>query len=107
MGLTSEESLRTWGYFPGGPVAKTLHSQCRGLGSVPGQGTRSHVLQLRIHTLQQKILCGLTKTEDSTSRKAAKPVIYSHRDSTREPAGPTTEAGGPRACLQQGEPHTP
>ena len=67
FGLTSEESLRTWGDFPGGPVAKTLHSQCRGLGSVPGQGTRSHMPQLRIHTLQQKILCAITKTEVSTS----------------------------------------
>ena len=27
--------------FPGGPVGKTLHSQCRGPGSIPGQGTRS------------------------------------------------------------------
>ena len=29
--------------FPGGPVAKTLHSQC----SLPGQRTRPHMLQLR------------------------------------------------------------
>ena len=34
--------------LPSGPVAKTLHSQCRGLGSVPGLGTRSHLLQLRV-----------------------------------------------------------
>ena len=27
-------------YFPGGPVTTTLHSQCRGPGSTPGQGTR-------------------------------------------------------------------
>ena len=33
--------------FPGGPVAKTLCSQGRALGSIPGQGTRSHMLQLR------------------------------------------------------------
>ena len=26
--------------FPGGPVAKTLCSQCRGHGSIPGQGTK-------------------------------------------------------------------
>ena len=36
------------GDFPGGPVAKTPHSQCRGLDSIPGQGTRFHRLQLRI-----------------------------------------------------------
>ena len=33
--------------FPGSPVAKTPCSQCRvgggGLGSIPGQGNRSHV----------------------------------------------------------------
>lgn len=32
--------------FPGDPVAKTLHSQCRGL-AFPVRGTRFHVLQLR------------------------------------------------------------
>ena len=31
--------------FPGGPVAKTLCSQCRGHGLVPGQGTRPHMPQ--------------------------------------------------------------
>ena len=36
----------TWD-FPGGPVAKTLYSQCRGPESTPGQGTKSHMLQLR------------------------------------------------------------
>ena len=32
--------------FPAVPVAKTLHSRCRGLGSITGQGTRSHMQQL-------------------------------------------------------------
>ena len=31
--------------FPGAPVAKTLSSQCRGLGSIPGQETRYHMSQ--------------------------------------------------------------
>ena len=35
------------GDFPGGPVAKTLHSHCRGPCSILGQGTRSQVLHLR------------------------------------------------------------
>ena len=26
--------------FPGGPVVKTLCFQCRGAGSIPGQGTK-------------------------------------------------------------------
>ena len=43
--------LRKFGRdFPGGPVAKTLCSQCKGLGSISGQGTRSHMLQLRLDT---------------------------------------------------------
>ena len=33
--------------FPAGPVAETLHPKARGPGSIPGQGTRSCVLQLR------------------------------------------------------------
>ena len=33
--------------FPDGPEAKTPRSQSKALGSVPGQGTRSHLLQLR------------------------------------------------------------
>ena len=31
-----------------GPVAKTLLSQCRGPGLIPGQGTRSYMLKLRV-----------------------------------------------------------
>lgn len=31
------------GTRPGGPVAEILYSQCRGLGLVPHQGTRSHM----------------------------------------------------------------
>ena len=35
--------------FPGGPVSKTPHSQWRGPpGWIPGQGTRSHMRQLRV-----------------------------------------------------------
>ena len=34
--------------FFGGPVAKTLSSQFRSLGLIPGQGTRPHMPQLRV-----------------------------------------------------------
>ena len=34
--------------FSGGPVAKTSHSQCRGPGLIPGQGTWSQMPQLRV-----------------------------------------------------------
>ena len=40
-----------------------------GLGSIPGQGTRSHMLQLRFHMLQLKILCAPTKTWSSQINK--------------------------------------
>ena len=33
--------------FPGGPEARLHVSKADGLGSNPGQGTRSHVFQLR------------------------------------------------------------
>ena len=36
----------------GGPVSKTPHSHCRKLGSIPGRGTRSHVLQPRPGTVK-------------------------------------------------------
>ena len=42
--------------FPGGPVAKTSCSQEDGVGLIHGQGTRSHIPQL-------KILHAVTKTQ--------------------------------------------
>ena len=39
------------GDFPGGPVAKNL---AEGPGSIPGQGTRFYMLQIRIHMSQQR-----------------------------------------------------
>ena len=49
--------------FPGGPVAKTPRSQCRGLGSATGQGTTSHMPQWR-----SKIPCAATKTWHSQNK---------------------------------------
>ena len=51
--------------FPGGPVAKTPRSQCKG----PGQGTRSHMPQLRVRMPQLKILHAATKTQHSETNK--------------------------------------
>ena len=51
--LVFMENRRRWkGDFPRGPVAKTLASNARGPGSVPGQGTRPHTPQLTVHMLQ-------------------------------------------------------
>lgn len=46
---------RISGDFSGSLVLRTQHSQCKGPTEVPGQGTRSHMLPL-------KILCATTKT---------------------------------------------
>ena len=43
-------------------MPKPPHSQCRGPGLIPGQGTRSHMWQLRVCMPQLKILCATTKT---------------------------------------------
>ena len=39
------------------------------LSLIPGQGTRSHMSQLRVHILQGKILCATTKTQHSQINK--------------------------------------
>ena len=52
------------GNFPGVPVAKTLCSQYRGPGSILGQGTRSHMLQLRVYMPQLQILHATANSED-------------------------------------------
>lgn len=56
---TSKNKL---GDFPGSPVTENLRSQRRGPGSVPGQGTRSHLPQIRVGRPQLKILNAKTKT---------------------------------------------
>ena len=45
---------RVLGDFPDGPVAKSSRSPCRGPGSMPGQGTRSLMPQLRVCLSQLK-----------------------------------------------------
>ena len=40
--------------FLDGPVLKTLHSQSRDPGSIPGQGPRSHIQQLSIPHAEMK-----------------------------------------------------
>ena len=39
IGLWNRKRLRTWD-FPGGPMAKTPHSQCRGPGFDPWSGNK-------------------------------------------------------------------
>ena len=47
--------------FPGGSVAKTPASNAGGLSSIPGQGTRSHMMQVRVRILQLKMPSAETK----------------------------------------------
>ena len=42
-------------------MGKTHASNAGGLSSIPGQGTRSHMIQLRVRILQLKILSAETK----------------------------------------------
>ena len=58
--------------LPDGPLAKTLHFQCRGPEFlIPGQGIRSHMPQLRVHMPQwgSKIPHATTKTQLSQINK--------------------------------------
>ena len=50
--------------FPGGPMAKIpcFHRGVRGPSLIPGQGTRSHMPQLRVCMPPLKILYAATKT---------------------------------------------
>ena len=50
--------------FPGGAVAKTLHSQHRGPGFEPGQGTGSRTLQPKMLRVQPKIPQAAMKIKD-------------------------------------------
>ena len=55
--------------FPGGSVAKTLCFECKGLGSIPGQGTRSHMPQTGVCMPQLKIPRIAAKTWHSQRNK--------------------------------------
>ena len=60
-GVQGREESGRRGHFPGGPVANTPSSQCRGPGSIPGQGTRPHIQQLKIPHAKIQIedpMCG-------------------------------------------------
>ena len=50
-------------------MLKTLSSQCWGRGSIPGQGTRSHMPQLRVHVSQLKILHATAKSRHKLKNK--------------------------------------
>ena len=84
------------GDFPGGPVVKTLSFQCRGLGSIPGQG--SLVLQLRPHLLQPKIkiLHAVTNTQHSHRKKKKKKKEQAMQNTEDEGSGLSgLQSGGP------------
>ena len=56
-------------------MLKTLSSQCWGTGSIPGQGTRSHMPQLRVHVSQLKILHATAKSRHKLKSKQTKKRI--------------------------------
>ena len=50
-------------------MVKTLSSQCFSTCSIPGQGTRSHMPQLRVHVSQLKILHATAKSRHKLKNK--------------------------------------
>ena len=65
--------------FPGGPVAKTPCSQCRGPGIQSlVRELEAHMSQLRVHMQQIKILHAAMKTEDPCmcNQGLVQPCIY-------------------------------
>ena len=58
--------------FPDGPMAKTLHSQFRAPGMVSGQGTKSHILQLR------SLHVALKASEQQKKKKLKKSYFNMH-----------------------------
>ena len=69
----TQESKGTPGDFPGDLVARTPFSQHRGLGLIPGQGTRSHMLQLRPGEAKSINIKDKTKTKGDL-QELGKPV---------------------------------
>ena len=64
--MASQRELQNW---PSGAFLVIqwlrLHTpNAGGLDSIPGQGTRSHILQLRVHRPQLKVPQATRKTED-------------------------------------------
>ena len=69
---TPASSRRELWDFLGGPVAKTHCSQCRGLSSIPIQGIRSYMSQLKDPNMSQqklKILCAIAKAQGKQTNK--------------------------------------
>ena len=54
---------------PGGSTAKTHATNSGGQGSIPGQGTGFHMLQLRVYMSQLKSPCATAKTWHSQRMK--------------------------------------
>ena len=74
--VTGEQQNPLLWDFPGSLVAKIPCSQAEGLGSIPGQGTRSLMLQLRVCKPQSlHSLHALKRPQDTT--KIDDPICHS------------------------------
>ena len=67
--------------FPGGPETNILHYNSGALGSIPGQGTKSHMPQLRMFMPQLNIPHVARKTEDTKchNEELAQPNKYKNK----------------------------
>ena len=61
--LIIDSSKASYGDFPGGPTVKTHGPNAGGPGSIPGQGTRSRMMQLKIPYTATKIPHAASKTQ--------------------------------------------
>ena len=66
--------------FPGGPLVKIHAPNAEGLGSIPGQGTRSCMPQLNILQVAMKILCAPTKTQSSQINNFLKILVILRKE---------------------------
>ena len=72
--------------FPGGPVVKTPHSQCRAMGLIPGRGIKIPHAALPTHALPTKKDYTMGKPKRVLKTKAA-PNLYNHLAQLRHPTG--------------------
>ena len=72
--------------FPGGPVVKTPHSQCRAMGLIPGRGIKIPHAALPTHALPTKKDYTMGKPKRVLKTKAT-PNLYNHLAQLRHPTG--------------------
>ena len=88
-GVPTFAQLVGWGKlrgrdFPGGPVAETRHSQCGGpWGSIPGQGNRSRMPQVKTLSAAAKTWCSQININIKKKKKFRGCVSFARATTTK------------------------